>query len=169
MQRASLQELLSHILYKHCPAAFNTGNDVATIAFRTLENLLTRRSPWSAEVKALQINSWASRLNFLEDLVKAYDDILDLEHEAVSESIDAFADKLSTVTHKIPHDTLVISMERVHEATASATAATQDVLPSADRLQTASRLISFARNFRRPMPECRPVNRRHGALSYLRL
>ena len=75
LQGSPLQVSLAHIHYKHCPAAFNTGNDVATIAFRTLENLLTRRSPWSAEVKALQINSWAARLNFLEDLVKAYDDI----------------------------------------------------------------------------------------------
>ena len=115
-----------------CPAAFDTGNDVATIAHRTLENLLTRRSPWSAEVKALQINSWAARLNFIEDLMKAYDDLLDLDaDEAVSESIDAFADKLSKVTHKISHDILVINMERVHDATASATVATQDALPSA--------------------------------------
>ena len=130
MQGCPLQVSLAHVFYKQCPAAFDTGNDVATIAHRTLENLLTRRSPWSAEVKALQINSWAARLNFIEDLMKAYDDLLDLDaDESVSESIDAFADKLSKVTHKISHDTLVINMERVHEATASATVATQDVLP----------------------------------------
>ena len=47
--------------------------------------------------------------------MKAYDDLLDLDaDESVSESIDAFADKLSKVTHKISHDILVINMERVH-------------------------------------------------------
>ena len=63
------------ILYKHCPAAFNTGNDVATIAFCT---------PWSAKVKALQIISWAARLNFMEDRLKAYDNLLDLDVDEVA-------------------------------------------------------------------------------------
>ena len=66
-------------------------------------------------------------LTFLEELVlelvTAYDDHTNMDADEISESLDALAEKLSKVTHNIPHRALLITMDRVHDVSAAATQA----------------------------------------------
>ena len=96
------------------PAAFDVANGVATASHRTIEGLLTRRSPWAREIQALQVNSWATRLVFLEELLASYDEHVDLKADGTYASLDDLADAFGKASHMIGHSSLLISMDRVH-------------------------------------------------------
>ena len=113
-QGLPLQVPLTHMLYLKAPAAFNVANGVATASHRAIEGLLTRRSPWAADVKALQLHSWATRLTFLEDLLKAYDEHVNLKADGAYTSLDELAEAFGKASHLIGHDALLISMDRIH-------------------------------------------------------
>ena len=90
-QGTPLQVPLTHMLYLKAPAAFEVANGVATASHRTIEGLLTRRSPWAREIQALQVNSWATRLVFLEELLASYDEHVDLKADGTYASLDDLA------------------------------------------------------------------------------
>ena len=113
-QGTPLQVPLTHILYLKAPAAFDVTNGVATAPHRAIEGLLTRRSPWAREVQALQANSWATRLTFLEELLTSYDEHIDLKADGAYASLDELAESFGKASHLIGHGSLLISMDRIH-------------------------------------------------------
>jgi len=66
------------------------------------------------DVKALQIQSWATRLIFLEDLLKAYDEHVDFKADGAYKSLDELAEAFGKASHMVGHDALLISMDRIH-------------------------------------------------------
>ena len=100
-QGTPLQVPLTHMLYLKVPAAFGVANGVATASHRAIEGLLTRKSPWALDVKALQLQSWATRLIFLEDLLKAYDEHVDFKADGAYKSLDELAEAFGKASHMV--------------------------------------------------------------------